>query len=175
MGVEAPLLSLTEYAVLGVLTERPTHGFAIARELSSTGAVGRALTVRRPLVYRALDRLVDMGLATPVHSEPGDAGPQRVIHKATPKGRRRLNLWLDQPVRHVRDLRIEFQLKMTLLERSGKSPASLIKAQRAALGPTFEALEADAAQVTDHLELWRRHTAAAASSYLIHLEKIHRP
>src|SRR5262245_30857708 len=99
-------LSLTEHAVLGVLAERPTHGFAIARTLSPTGSVGRVLTVRRPLVYRALDRLVDIGLAQPVHSEPGEAGPQRVIHKATPNGRRRLNRWLDEPVQHIRDLRI---------------------------------------------------------------------
>jgi DNA-binding PadR family transcriptional regulator len=173
MGVDAPPLSLTDYAVLGVLADRPTHGFAIARELSPTGAVGRVLTVSRPLVYRALDRLVDVGLAQPLHSEPGDAGPKRVIHKVTPNGRRKLNRWLVQPVRHIRDLRIEFQLKMTLAERSGKSPGALIEAQRAALDPTFAALE-DATGITDHLELWRRHNAAAASSYLAHLEKIHR-
>jgi DNA-binding PadR family transcriptional regulator len=173
MPMDALQLSLTEYAVLGLLTERPTHGFAIARELSPSGSVGRVLTVRRPLVYRALDRLVDTGLAQPLHSEPGDAGPQRVIHKATANGRRWLNRWLSQPVRHVRDLRIEFQLKMTLLDRAGKSPASLIRAQRDVLEPTFAALE-EAGEVTDHLELWRNHNAAAASSYLRHLEKIHR-
>ena len=51
------------------------------------GPVGRVLTVRRPLIYRALDRLVALGLATPVHSEPGDGGPQRLVHKATPAGK----------------------------------------------------------------------------------------
>ena len=167
-------LSLTEHAVLGLLAERPTHGFAIARELSASEPVGRVLTVRRPLVYRALDRLVEGGLAQPLHAEPGDAGPQRMIHRVTPAGRRRRKQWLAQPVAHVRDLRIEFQLKLALLQRSGKSPSGLIASQRRALETTFAALDLDTA-VTDHLELWRRHNALAASSYLADLENIYRP
>lgn len=164
-------LSITDYAVLGLLAERPTHGFAIAKELGPGNQVGRVVTVRRPLVYRSLDHLVDLGLAEPVHTEPGDAGPQRTVHRVTRRGRGQLNRWLSRPVVHVREMRIEFQLKLVLLERSGKSPLSLVEAQRSALEPTLIALET--AATTDHLELWRRRNAIAAGEYLADLERLY--
>jgi DNA-binding PadR family transcriptional regulator len=168
--VEAPELSLTEYAVLGVLAEHPAHGFAISKALASEGEVGRVLTVRRPLTYRALDRLVEAGLAAAVHTEPGDAGPERIIHRITPAGRRQLKRWLAQPVQHIRDMRIEFQLKLTLLSRSRQSPLALVQAQRVVFQPTLAALDSTTDQPPDHVELWRQHNAAATDAYLRHLE-----
>ena len=163
--------SLTEYAVLGLLAEGPTHGFAISKALQPDTEVGRVITVRRPLVYRALDRLVDAGLAAPAHTEPGAAGPNRVIHRVTGKGKRRLDSWLASPVGHVRDMRIEFQLKLALLRRLDRSPLQLLVLQRRALDPTLAALEIPSSETVDHLELWRRHNAAAAASYLESLER----
>ena len=165
-------ISLTDYSVLGLLAEGPTHGFAMSKQLEHDGSIGRVLTVRRPLTYRALDRLVSLGLAEPIHTEPGDSGPRRVIYRATPNGRRLLKRWLDQPVHHIREMRIDFQLKLTLLRRSGKSPLALIRKQRDALGPTIAALDSSVKVdgEPDHVELWRRHTAAAARAYLDHLE-----
>ncbi|MEX1124514.1 MAG: PadR family transcriptional regulator [Acidimicrobiia bacterium] len=164
-------LSVTEYAVLGILNESPTHGFAIARLFTPNGEVGRVITVRRPLIYRALDRLTLACLAEPIHTEPGAAGPQRVIHRITPTGRRGLNRWLRQPVQHVRDMRIELSLKLTLVQRAGRSPLPLIAAQRAALHPTLAALETAAGGAPDHVELWRRHNALAVAAFLDDLEQ----
>lgn len=169
----APTLSLTEYAVLAVLAERPAHGFAIARNFDSGGDLGKVMTVRRSLVYRALDRLVTAGLARPAKSEPGDSGPQRVVLEITPAGRRRIDRWRQQPVAHVREMRIEFQLKLALLQRSGESPLRLIRAQQEALRPTLTALEDPPVEDLDHLELWRQHNARAAGDYLAHLEKLY--
>ncbi|MCB2223796.1 MAG: PadR family transcriptional regulator [Actinobacteria bacterium] len=156
--------STTEYAVLGILAEAPSHGFAIARHFRPDGDLGRVLTVRRPLVYRALDRLVEAGYAEPASTEPGDSGPQRVVLRATPAGRRRVRAWLGAPVVHVRDLRIEFLVKLTLLRRSGRSTERLVARQREALEGTFAAL--DGPDPDDHVDLWRRHTAAGAASFL---------
>ena len=168
--MDEPQLSLTEYAVLGLLAEGPAHGFAISRQLAPSGEVGRIITVRRPLVYRALARLVSAGLADSGHTEPGEAGPQRTIHRTTARGRNWLRRWLAEPVGHVRDLRLEFLLKLILIERSGESPLDLVRAQQLALEPTLSALEAEQPAI-DHVELWRRHNAAAAATYLGHLEK----
>lgn len=164
-------LSLTEYAVLGLLAEAPSHGFALARLLGPGTDVGRIFTVRRSLVYRALDRLVSDGLAEPVHTEPGDAGPVRVVHRVTPRGRGVLVRWLEDPVDHVRDIRMEFLLKIALLRRSGRSPARLIAAQRTSLEPTLVAL--DEPEADDHVEIWRRHNARAAQAYLAELEALY--
>ncbi|MFV0259098.1 MAG: PadR family transcriptional regulator, partial [Acidimicrobiales bacterium] len=66
-----PELSLTEWVVLAVLAEAPTHGFAVAKELRPGTDLGRVITVHRPLVYRALDRLVAAGLIEYHSTEPG--------------------------------------------------------------------------------------------------------
>jgi DNA-binding PadR family transcriptional regulator len=158
-----PALSLTEMAVLGVLAEGSSHGFAIAKALEAGSDIGRILTVRRPLVYRALDRLVELGLAEPNHTEPGSAGPQRVVHRITGSGLARLGRWLAQPVEHVRDMRIEFLLKVMFLHRAGTSAKALVGAQMDVLGPTIEALEAVEG---DHVDSWRSHSAAAAMAFL---------
>lgn len=160
--------SITEYAVLGILASGPSHGFAISKQLGPEGFLGRVLTVRRPLVYRALDRMVEAGNAEPVTTEKGDAGPNRIVLRVTATGRRHLDRWLAEPVQHVRDLRIEFLLKLTLLEYLGRSPAPLIRKQRATLAATLTAL--DETQPGDHVELWRRHNALAAAGYLNDLE-----
>ena len=173
--MDEPRLSLTEFAVLGVLEKGPSHGFAIARELAPAGSIGRVLTVRRSLAYRAIDRLVAEGLARPTRVEAGDAGPQRRVHRITPAGRRLLAAWLERPVRHLREMRLEFRLKLVLIERAGRSPLALVRAQREALAPALDAIGgADRARPVDHVELWRRHSTAAISAYLEELESLYR-
>jgi DNA-binding PadR family transcriptional regulator len=169
---DIPRLSVTEYAVLGLLAEGRRHGFALSKELDVGSDVGRVLTVRRPLVYRALDRLVDAGYAEPVVTEKGE-GPERVILRITTSGRARLQRWLSEPVEHVRDLRIELMVKLTLLDRSGLSPLELVRKQRAVLAPTLAALDDRGPDQEDHVELWRRHNAATAAAYLDDLERVH--
>lgn len=164
-------LSLTEHAVLGVLAEGPTHGFAIARELGDGAELGKVFTVRRPLVYRALDRLVEAGLAEPSHVEAGDAGPNRRVHGATRRGRALLRRWLNEPVDHVRDLRLELMVKLVLLSRSGLPAGDLVRRQRDSLQPTLAALEAAASR--DPVEMWRRHNARAADAYLAELANLY--
>ena len=68
-------------------------------------------------------------------------------------------------------MRIEFQLKLALLQRLDRSPLQLVVLQRRALDPTLAALEVPSSETVDHLELWRRHNAAAAASYLESLER----
>ncbi|HEY6634399.1 MAG TPA: PadR family transcriptional regulator [Acidimicrobiia bacterium] len=165
-------LSVTEYAVLGVLAEKPSHGFAISKELGPTADLGRVFTVRRTLVYRALDRMAGFGYAETISTEPG-AGPQRVVYRVTPAGRRRLRRWLAEPVAHVRDMRLEFLLKLELHRRAGGSPLQTIRSQREALAPTLKALAHTEPDRDDYAELWRRHNALAALAFLDQLETLH--
>lgn len=166
--MEDESISITELAVLGVLAEEPSHGFAISKALAAGTEVGRILTVRRPLVYRALDRLVEIGLAEPLHTEPGESGPQRMIHRITRAGRARLGRWLSEPVGHVRDMRIEFLLKVAFISRAGDDPVELIEHQQRVLAPTVAAFEGPDG---DHVELWRRHNAAAVMAFLDELRR----
>jgi len=165
VAVAVPELSLNEWVVLALLAEEPAHGFAVARELRPDADLGRILTVHRPLVYRALDRLVGSGLAEPRRTEPGDAGPNRTVHHPTRSGRRALDKWFDQPVAHIRDLRIEFLVKLRLSERGDRDAAILIARQRAELSDTFGGLT-DAQSEADAVDLWRHYNATAARNFL---------
>jgi len=160
-------VSLTEWAVLALLAERPVHPFAVARILGKGGELGQLLAVRRPLVYRAADRLAAAGLCRPDHTEPGESGPERTVYRITPAGRRDLAKWLVEPVLRARDLRPEFLLKVRLTVRAGRSALPLVEAQQEALAPTFARLAAEAQQ--DEVSLWRRHTASATRAYLAEL------
>lgn len=160
-----PDLSLTEWVVLALLAENPSHGFAVARQLRAEADLGRILTVHRPLVYRALDRLVKTGLAEPTQVEPGNAGPSRTIHRPTDCGHLALRGWFAQPVEHVRDLRIELLVKVRLVERLGNDATELVLAQLTALAPTFDRL-VDGDECGDVVDLWRHHSADAARRFL---------
>jgi PadR family transcriptional regulator AphA len=155
--------SLTEWLVLALLAEGPNHGFALARELSPDGVIGRVWTVGRPLTYRALDLLVDAGLATPAGVAKGQ-GPRRRVHAITPAGQRALRRWLRTPVSHLRDVRSELLAKLVLLDRAGRDPSRLIEAQRAALAPTVVAL--GRSREIDPVTLWRKESASATCRFL---------
>ena len=53
---------LARNVVLALVVHTPRHGWAIHEELSPTGDIGRAWTLSRQLVYRAIDTLVEDGL-----------------------------------------------------------------------------------------------------------------
>ena len=157
-----------EWAVLGVLVERPRHGFAVAAELASGTELGSAWTVRRPLVYRAVEHLVDVGLVRYGREERGAAGPRRRIVTPTAAGRRHLRRWLDEPVAHLRDVRSELLVKLLLRQRLGLDVASLASAQRARFAPVLDAVGAGPDDVVGR---WRRASAVAVDGFLAELER----
>ncbi|HET9692274.1 MAG TPA: PadR family transcriptional regulator [Acidimicrobiales bacterium] len=164
-----PGLSLAEHAVLALLVEHPAHGFAVARALGPQGDVGRAYQVARSAVYRAIDRLVDDGLVHPVGEEPGARAPARTIVAPTAAGRAADAAWIEAPVAHVRDVRTAVLVKLALLDRRGADPATLVAAQRDALGPLVERLAARAEAASGFertLALWRVTSARAALAFL---------
>ena len=125
----SPDLSLTDWLVLALLCEEPRHGFAVARELAADSELGGIWTVRRPLVYRSLDHLVDEGLVEARAVEPGRQGPHRTVMAPTRSGRARVARWLDQPVSHPRDVRTTLLAKLALRARRGRDLSSLARAQ----------------------------------------------
>ena len=165
--MEVPI-ALAEQTVLVLLSQRPAHGFAVAQLTAPDGELGRIWRIPRPVVYRAIGRLVDAGLITPESVEPG-LGPQRTIYTVTALGRQEAELWLSRPVEHVRDIRSHLLIKLALLYRAGRDPAELLRRQRATLEPIARAIQAphDERDGFDEILLaWRRATAAAALGFL---------
>jgi len=138
----APPTSLGGWAILALLCESDTHGWALVRALAPDGEVGRVWSIRRALVYRTLELLLEAGTIEQAGSEPGTRGSPRVVLRVTAPGRRALARWLADPVIHVRDLRSELLLKLLFSQRAGLNRSPLLQAQRAILVNTVVALEA---------------------------------
>ena len=90
--------SLTEWAVLGLLREGSAHGWDVARAFAPDGPLGNVWTVSRPLVYRAITVLRDLGYVEDRGSTPSSSGPERVLLAPTPRGRAAFRRWLGRPV-----------------------------------------------------------------------------
>ena len=161
-------LGLAEWVVLALVAERPAHGFAIAALTAREGELGRVWHVPRPLVYRALGRLEEEQLIAAGGSESGP-GPRRTPYRCTPAGSRLLEVWLRTPVRHVRDVRSEFLLKLALHQRRGSDPGDLVAGQRSVLAPIAAALAEERASSSGFdtvLLAWRESNAAAVLDFL---------
>src|SRR6201999_199226 len=114
-------------------------GFGLAKALAPDGEIGDVWTVPRQLVYRALTKLEELELITPVAPEAG-AGPVRTIVSLTPAGRRAVDRWLYEPAARVRDARSMLLLKLVFLERRGRDTRPLLERQRDLLLPAAAAL-----------------------------------
>jgi DNA-binding PadR family transcriptional regulator len=130
-----------EWAVLALLCERDAHGWALARQLAPEGEIGRIWSIKRALVYRALETLQQKGLIAPVSVEQGERGPGRTILRPTRAGRAAVRSWLQEPVDHVRDVRSLLLLKLTFNDRCGGDPRPLLEAQRTLLVAIEQALD----------------------------------
>jgi len=159
---------LARNVVLALLVEEPRHGWAIHEELSPTGAIGRAWTLSRQLVYRAIDSLVDDGLVKRAAPKDG-GGAERVIISPTAQGKRLSAAWLNQPVEHLRDVRTELVVKVMLRQRSGLDIKSFIDVQREAFAPVLSAIESTRASTP--VDMWRAESASAVKRYLTRLQK----
>ena len=151
-------LLLSDWLVLCVVCEQPTHGYAVARLFSHGGSLGRVWQVSRLAVYGAMRRLERLGLVQMAGQQHTSQGPARSLVKATRAGQTAAKRWLRTPVMHGRDVRSQLMIKLALLDRAGDDPRQLLREQRAEFGPLAAALadRVHATTGTEHtLALWR--------------------
>src|SRR5215510_13063241 len=120
-----------EWAIVALLAEQPSHGWALAETLRPDGEIGAVWHVARPVVYRTLESLEQQGLIEPVTLERSPHGPHRVVFAATSRARRGLHAWLAEPVEHITEIRSVFLLKLVFSSRAGIDREPLVLAQRA--------------------------------------------
>ncbi len=152
-------LSLAEWLVLSLGGEEPRHGVAIARILDREGRLGQIWRVPKPVIYRSLQRLEQLGLVRTGEQQPSSQGPVRSLVYATEAGRNAA----------TRDVRSELLVKLALLDRAGTDPQPLLEAQREQLVPVAEALHdrlAAAGGFDRTLALWRFETVSATVRFL---------
>lgn len=165
-------LTLTEWAVLGIVAEKKTHGFSVAKLLAPGGVAGEIWTVPRPLVYRAIDVLVELGFVKNLGTTSG-SGPPRHLLAATPTGRAALRKWLEEPIVHVRDARSHLLMKLFLLARREMPTEILVERQLGLLATMSAGLEGQLA-VAENFDVvlirWRLCSVQALEHFLRELD-----
>lgn len=159
-------LSFAEWVCLTLVSQKVSHGWALGTMLAPDGELGRIWTLSRPLTYRAVDGLVDKRLITR-RGQAAGRGRDRVLLAPTASGRRLASRWLDTPVEHLREVRTELLVKLTLRERAGLDNTVLLAAQQAAFAPTIDVLTSSSSD-DDVVDVWRRESARAVRRFLEH-------
>ncbi|MSO14747.1 MAG: PadR family transcriptional regulator [Ilumatobacteraceae bacterium] len=159
---------LARNVVLALVVHTPRHGWAIHEQLSPIGDVGRAWTLSRQLVYRAIDTLVEDGLVKRATPKDGGGG-DKVIISPTAAGKRIAMKWLDCPVSHLRDVRTELVLKVMLREKLELPLAPFLTLQHEIFDPLITSINKD--QSNSPVNLWRKESANAVKRYLSRLER----
>jgi PadR family transcriptional regulator, regulatory protein AphA len=127
-----------EYAVLAALERSSVHGYDLYHYLSTS--VGAIWTLKISQVYALLGRLENEGLVSHQRHVQGKR-PDRKIFTLTAEGEKIFKDWVGQPVRHVRDLRLEFLSKLHFARNMGRGTATrLIKAQMAVLEEKYHGM-----------------------------------
>lgn len=160
-------LSHSDWLVLGALASGATHGFAISTALGKEGDLGRIWSVRRPMVYQSVSKLIGLGLVEEGASERSVSGPSRTPLTLTADGHHLLEEWLLTPVEHLREMRPLLLTKIVLLRRRGADPTPLLHAQRARL---IDALAREPSESGDDVarivDAWRREGARGVLAFL---------
>ena len=150
--------SVLDQIVLAIIGEKPQHGFAISKELDNDPSLAAVVRIRRPLVYRSINCLLDAKLIRESKIEPGDQGSQRVIFTVTSTGKLASNTWLNEVVDHPRDARIELLAKFVLRNRRNMKNQQLAKRQKKLFKRQAAKLQVSANLATDDVRLvslWR--------------------
>ena len=164
-------LTPAEYAVLGLLRQRPAYGYELQRRLSGGEGLSRVCPVEPAMVYAILKSLSGLEL---IDGEWDNSSyPPRAVYAATTEGDATFQRWLQQPVGRMREVRLDFMVKLYFLlqdemDEERFQARSLIEGQRGVCEAYAEELEREIAVVAqdsfDALALTSKLSAARMTS-----------
>jgi DNA-binding PadR family transcriptional regulator len=102
------------YAILGLVAEAPSHGYAIRAAFEDR--VGDFWDLNYGQVYQVLSALEEEGLITGSDERIGKR-PTRRKYSVSPKGRDALRRWMAQPQRQRRPFRDDFYVRLMFAVR----------------------------------------------------------
>jgi PadR family transcriptional regulator, regulatory protein AphA len=147
----------TEYAILALLLEGASHGYDLSRRFAEGTELSRVCRLEMSMLYSLLHRLEKDGLISG-REEAVSVYKSRRIMEITGQGRLEIENWLNQPVRHAREIRLDFLVKLyfahqkkpaqalELLEKQFQYSTDLLaqlEAQHSKIDPNFEKLVLD--------------------------------
>jgi len=105
-----------EIALLGFLFEKAKHGYELYKEISDPVGIGGVWRVKIGKMYSMLKKLELQGLIRATSGQDGNR-PPKTTYFLTKKGKSIFNEWMIAPIKHGRDLRILFLLKIYLMRK----------------------------------------------------------
>ena len=103
-------LTPAEYAVLGLVREKPAYGYELQRHLSGKRGLGRVCPVEPAMVYAILKSLSGLELIDGVWDN--SAYPPKAVYTTTDQGQATFERWLHSPVGRMREVRLDFLVKL---------------------------------------------------------------
>jgi len=119
-----------KHALLGLLAQRPMHGYELNSAFEET--VGTLWELNIGQIYNTLRLLERDGLVAFHSQEQEGRGPARKKYAITEVGRQELARWLSEPVQQPRRLKDEFYVKLVFSRLTGRNVEALIWNQRQA-------------------------------------------
>jgi DNA-binding PadR family transcriptional regulator len=116
------------YALLGLLEQRPSHGYDLKRSYDAYFGHDKPLPYGQ--VYATLSRLARDGRVSAGLPEPG-AGPERKLYAITEQGEADLQTWLGRPEAPEPHLQTVLAVKVILALLLGRPAERYLDAQRA--------------------------------------------
>jgi DNA-binding PadR family transcriptional regulator len=118
-----------EFALLGLIHEKPMHGYDLHKELQSLDGIALIWKIKQSQVYAVLDKLENEGLLFS-RMVVGEVYPQRREFYLTAPGKEALKEWRETPVEHARDVRQEFLARLYFAEKCSQAAALALIARQ---------------------------------------------
>jgi PadR family transcriptional regulator, regulatory protein AphA len=143
-----------EYALLGFLAQKTSHGYELHQRMSAE--LGQVWHVSLSQIYNILNRLEGQGFIEGVIEEQ-DKLPARQMYHLTGSGRQRLETWLNTPTgSSVRAIRVEFVTRLYFASMLGEHKTSqLLEAQLEETRSGLKRLEQEMAE-TPNSQVYNR-------------------
>lgn len=142
---EEPLTPV-QYAILGLLRTQAAHGYELQRSFATGSDLGDVVRVEQASLYGTLKDLAARGLIEGAEVREG-LRPPRTVYSLSKRGERVLDAWMRTPVERLRQVRLDFLLKVYFArQRSEAMVRALVDAQVATCHRYLADLEARAAE-----------------------------
>jgi len=167
---------MIELAILGLLKERPMHGYQLNRELSEQ--LGGLWRVSYGSLYPSLRRLERQGAIT---SEPGTGARRKTVYAITPEGERLFLELLEETPQENQTEDARFRVRLAFFRYlPPETRVRLLERRRQALETRLDDVKAhlrDSATTDDYQRALMEHARAATEADiawlndLIHTER----
>jgi PadR family transcriptional regulator AphA len=139
-----------EWALLGLLTQKPMHGYELYRYFTDPSALGQVWYLGLSQMYKLLKELGGQGYLE-VAVEEQENYPDRKVYHITPSGRAAFLQWMEKPVSSPRLIRVEFLAKLFLAQLLGPEMVERV------IGTQLETCQAQLTRLQERMESgeWR--------------------